>query len=116
MAKITDAEKIAKTLPALMMAKGIGTGELAKKISVSNSSVSYWRSGYRAPTKEQTAKLISFFGCTIEDLFPSDRSCNLLLIQEELAHLNDAGVVAVEEFVRAMASSSKYTDGVTITV
>lgn len=46
--------------------KGMTQAELAKKLSISQNSISQYESGTRTPTVKRLAQIASTLGCTVE--------------------------------------------------
>ena len=47
---------------------GLSQSQLAKKLNVSQQSISQWENGTREPSIEMLKKLAEIFGCTIDEL------------------------------------------------
>lgn len=63
-----DKQVFAKNLNDYMAAFEMNKTELAKRMGVSNTIVSYWASGEKLPRMDKIQHLSKIFGCTNSDL------------------------------------------------
>ena len=57
-----NLKEMGERLLTLRKERGIGQNELAKILSLSNASISYWENGKQAPSAEVIYKFSQFFG------------------------------------------------------
>lgn len=56
----------------LRLAAGFTQEQLAKKMNIDQSTVSYWESNKTKPARKIQKKLAKVLGCTVDDLLSSD--------------------------------------------
>ena len=56
------------SLKELRLSSGVLQEEVAKKLNVTQSAVSYWESGKTKPCRKYHAKLAKLYGCTVDDV------------------------------------------------
>ena len=61
-----DARAIGERLKELRAEKGIGQKKLAKDLSLSNSSISYWETGKQEPSASALLKLAQYFNVSVD--------------------------------------------------
>ena len=61
-----DLREMGTRLLHLRKEKGIGQNELARLLSLSNASVSYWENAKQIPNAEAIYKLAKFFGVSAD--------------------------------------------------
>ena len=60
---------IAAALAAARADAGLSQAEVARRIGVDQSAVSYWESGTNIPRASMLVKLADLYCCTIDELF-----------------------------------------------
>ena len=63
-----DVMQFAERIKALRMEKGVGQNKLAKDLSLSNASISYWETGKQIPSAEVVYKLAKYFNVSADYL------------------------------------------------
>lgn len=63
-----DLMQFAERIKALRMEKGVGQNKLAKDLSLSNASISYWETGKQIPSAEVVYKLAKYFNVSADYL------------------------------------------------
>ena len=63
-----DVMQFAERIKALRMEKGVGQNKLAKDLSLSNASISYWETGKQIPSAEVIYKLAKYFNVSADYL------------------------------------------------
>lgn len=61
-----NLKEMGERLLALRKERGIGQNDLARILSLSNASISYWENGKQAPSAEVIFKLSRFFGVSAD--------------------------------------------------
>ena len=57
------------TLRDIRKEAGLRQEDVAKKLDVDQSTVSFWESGRCNPSRKYHKKLAKLYGCTVEELF-----------------------------------------------
>ena len=57
------------TLRDIRKEAGLRQEDVAKKLDVDQSTVSFWESGRYKPSRKYHKKLAKLYGCTVEELF-----------------------------------------------
>lgn len=56
------------SLKELRLSSGVLQEDVAKKLDVTQSAISYWESGKTRPCRKYHKKLAKLYGCTVEDV------------------------------------------------